>query len=151
MRISTKADSAIRAALVLVTTEGRPATCSEIAHEQGIPEKYLEGILNQLRRAGLVRSQRGAEGGYWLSRPGRTITLAEVVRAVDGPMATVRGVPAQDLEYEGVATALPQVWIALRASIRAVMEEVTLSDVVEGPLPRPVSELSRRPGAWDSR
>ncbi|TCK26333.1 RrF2 family transcriptional regulator [Pseudonocardia endophytica] len=151
MRISTKADYAIRAALVLVTTEGDPVSCAEIARRQGMPEKYLEGILGQLRRAGLVRSQRGVDGGYWLSRPGRTISLADVIRSVDGPLATVHGLPAQDVGYAGEAAHLPQVWVALRSSIRHVLEGVTLTDVVSGRFPGTVDELSALPGAWESR
>lgn len=151
MRISTKADYAIRAALVLVTTEGDPVSCGEIARRQGMPEKYLEGILGQLRRAGLVRSQRGADGGYWLSRPGRTISLADVIRAVDGPLATVHGLPAQDIALTGEATALPRVWVALRASIRQVLERVTIADVASGALPADIEELAGLPGAWESR
>lgn len=151
MQISTKADYAIRAALVLVTTEGDPVSCGEIARRQGMPEKYLEGILGQLRRAGLVRSQRGADGGYWLSRPGRTISLADVIRAVDGPLATVHGLPPHDVTHEGEAAALPRVWVALRSSIRRVLESVTLTDVATGSLPAEIEELSSVPGAWESR
>ncbi|GAA2849043.1 hypothetical protein GCM10010472_02490 [Pseudonocardia halophobica] len=116
-----------------------------------MPEKYLEGILGQLRRAGLVRSQRGVDGGYWLSRPGRTISLADVVRAVDGPLATVHGLPAQEIAHEGEAAALPRVWVALRASVRGVLENVTLADVVSGRLPADVEDLTTAPGAWESR
>jgi Rrf2 family protein len=151
VRITTKADYAIRAALVLATTEGEPVRCAEIARRQGMPEKYLEAILGQLRRAGLVRSQRGTDGGYWLSRPGRTISLADVIRAVDGPLATVHGLPAQDVGYEAEAASLPRVWIALRSSIRHVLETVTLADVVSGELPTSIDELSALPGAWESR
>ncbi|GAA2848795.1 Rrf2 family transcriptional regulator [Pseudonocardia halophobica] len=151
MRISTKADYAIRAVLVLAAADGDPMSCAELARRQDMPEKYLEGILSQVRRSGLIRSQRGAEGGYWLSRPGRTISLADVIRAVDGPLATVHGLPAQEVGYQGEAAHLPHVWVALRSSIRRVLETVTLADVVSGSLPKEIVELASLPGAWASR
>ena len=114
-----------------------------IAQAQSIPLKFLENILLELRHDGLVQSQRGAEGGYWLARPADKITLAEVIRAVEGPLANVRGVRPEALEFEGVAEPLQEVWIAVRASMRSVLEEVTLADLASGELPDAVREPDR--------
>ena len=151
MRISAKADYAVRAGIALAQPgwEG-PMKGDRIADAQGIPVRFLENILGELRNAGLVQSQRGTEGGYWLSRSADQITIAEIIRAVDGPLATVRGERPEDLDYLGGAQQLQDVWVALRANIREVLETVTLHDIVTGDLPVPVSELTGRPEVWES-
>ena len=118
---------------------------------QGIPPKFLENILGDLRHAGLVQSRRGAEGGYALARPANAITVADVIRAVEGPLASVRGNRPEDVHYEGSAQALNQVWIAVRASLRAVVETVTLADLAAGRLPAKVVRLAEDPEAWVTR
>jgi Rrf2 family protein len=153
MRISAKADYAVRAAVQLaaVADGDRPTKGDAIARAQDIPLNFLENILGDLRHAGLVRSQRGAEGGYWLNRPADEITVADVIRAVEGPLASVRGQRPEDVEYGGAATSLAQVWIAVRASLRAVAEHVTLADIAAGTLPPHVVALARDPEAWVTR
>src|SRR4051812_43410093 len=149
MRISAKVDYAVRAAVQLAAADGdRPTKGEAISRAQGIPLKFLENILADLRHAGLVRSQRGAEGGYWLARPAAEITIADVIRAVEGPLASVRGQSPESVDYAGAATSLAQVWIAVRASLRSVVETVTLADVAAATLPDRVAELSRDPEAW---
>ena len=119
MRVSAKADYALRACVELASAEGGVHVKGErIAQAQEVPLKFLENILGDLRHAGLVRSQRGVEGGYWLARPAAEITLAEVIRAVEGPLANVRGVRPEAIEYPGSAEPLRDVWIAVRASLR---------------------------------
>jgi len=122
-----------------------------VAQAQDIPLKFLENILADLRHAGLVRSQRGAEGGYRLNRPPGEITVADVIRAVDGPLASVRGQRPEDVPYEGVAAPLQQVWIAVRANLRGVLETVTLAGLAEANLPAPVAKLASDPEAWVTR
>jgi Rrf2 family protein len=152
MRISAKADYALRAALELAAEEGGgPVKGEQIAQAQGIPLKFLENILLELRHHGLVQSQRGAEGGYWLARPADQITLAEIIRVVEGPLANVRGERPDGLAYVGPAERLRDVWIALRANLRAVLETVTLADVVAGSLPEEVLALTEDPEAWQPR
>ena len=119
-----------------------------VSEAQGIPKKFLENILFDLKRAGLVRTQRGAGGGYQLARAPEEITLADVIRAVEGPLANVRGEWPEDLSYAGAASPLKKVWIALRANLRAVLESVTLADVVHDKLPEAVQELTRSSAAW---
>ena len=148
MRVSAKVDYAIRAAAELARAGEGPVKGERIAQAQSIPLKFLENILLELRHDGLVSSQRGAEGGYWLARPAAEISLAEVIRAVEGPLANVRGVRPEVLEYEGVAQPLRQVWIAVRASMRSVLEEVTLADLASGELPDAVKSLAADPEAW---
>ena len=149
MRISAKADYAVRASIELATEEVvTPVKGERIADAQKIPLRFLENILGELRHAGLVQSQRGAEGGYWLSRPPAEITLAEIIRAVEGPLATTRGERPEDLEYRGASQPLQDVWIALRANIRDVLESVTLADIVSGRLPPEISELTEGPDVW---
>ena len=148
MRVSAKADYAIRAAIELAAAGEGPVKGDRIAKAQSIPPNFLENILADLRNAGIVGSRRGAEGGYWLARPADEVSLAEVIRAVDGPLANVRGVRSDQLEYEGSAKALEQVWIAVRASLRRVLEQVTLADVARGELPGHVRELAADPDAW---
>lgn len=155
MQVSARADYALRAMVELAarTTTGTAdlETAEELAVAQDIPLKYLEGILSQLRRAGLVISKRGAEGGYRLSRGADLISVADVVRAVDGPLAAVRGEPPEDTEYTGAATGLLEVWIALRAAIREVLENVTLADVAARRLPDVAGRMLALPGAWERR
>ena len=149
MRVSAKADYALRAAAELAAAEGKgPVKGEQLARAQSIPPKFLENILLELRHAGLVQSQRGAEGGYWLARPAEEITLAEVIRAVEGPLANVRGTRPESLEYQGTAEPLQQVWIAVRASLRRVLESVTLADVARGELPASLDDLVADPEAW---
>ena len=151
MRISAKADYAVRAAVQLAASADGPTKGDAIAQSQGIPLKFLENILGDLRQAGLVRSQRGSDGGYWLNRPPEEITVADVIRAVEGPLAAVRGRRPEDVAYAGAAEPLIQVWIAVRANLRAVVEQVTLADVAAGRLPEHVRELAGDPEAWITR
>jgi Rrf2 family protein len=152
MRISAKVDYAVRAGVQLAAAEGdRPTKGDAIAQAQGIPVKFLENILSDLRHAGLVRSQRGADGGYWLNRPANEISLADIIRAVEGPLASVRGQRPEDIAYAGPAEPLSTVWIAVRASLRAVAEHVTLADIAAGALPEHVTTLASDPEAWVTR
>jgi Rrf2 family protein len=148
VRLSARVDYAIRAAAELAAAGGGPVTADRLAAAQLIPAKFLEEILTQLKRSGLVRSQRGPAGGYWLARPADEITMADVIRAVDGPLANVRGQRPEDLDYAGTAAALQQVWIALRASERAVLEEVTLAHLASGRLPPRIRRLTKDSAAW---
>jgi Rrf2 family protein len=152
VRVSAKADYAIRAMVELAATGGDgPVKGDRIAQAQSIPIKFLENILLDLRRGGLVESMRGSEGGYWLARPADEITLAQVIRAVDGPLASVRGQRAEALGYAGSAEPLREVWVAVRASLRRVLEAVTLADVASGRLPDEVAALTSDGDAWTSR
>lgn len=152
MHISAKVDYAVRALLTLAAAEGtHPVTAETLATAQGLPVKFLEAILSDLRRAGLVRSHRGAEGGYRLARPAGEVTVADVIRPLDGPLAEVRGLRPEATEYQGDARHLQEVWVAVRASLRSVLESVTLADILSGKLPRPVAKLTQAPGAWESR
>jgi Rrf2 family protein len=152
MRVSAKVDYAIRACAELAAAAGEgPVKGERIAQAQAIPLRFLENILLDLRHAGLVASQRGADGGYWLARSADEIVLADLIRALEGPIANVRGQPAESTTYAGPARALQQVWIAVRANLRAVLETVTLADLVAGRLPAEVERLAADPGAWLSR
>jgi Rrf2 family protein len=152
VRISARADYALRALLELAAAEpDRSVHGDVIATAQGIPFRYLENILAELRRARLVESHRGAAGGYRLAKTPRDITLADVIRAIDGPLAGVRGAPPEAVEYPGPAAGLREVWVALRASMRLVLEKVTLADIVEGRLPASVRRHLRDPDAWVRR
>jgi Rrf2 family protein len=148
VRVSAKADYAIRAAVELAVAGEGPTKGERIAQAQEIPPNFLENILADLRNAGIVASRRGAEGGYWLARPATDISLADVIRAVDGPLANVRGVRSEQVEYGGSAEGLRDVWVAVRASLRAVLEKVTLADLAAGDLPESVRELAADPDAW---
>ena len=151
LQVSARADYALRAAAELARAahEGKgPLKGERISEEQGIPKKFMENILLDLKRSGIVRTQRGAAGGYWLARPASEISLAQVIRTVEGPLANVRGEWPEAVEYRGAAEPLREVWIAVRANLRAVLETVTLADLVEGSLPNPVGELTRNPEAW---
>jgi Rrf2 family protein len=140
-------DYALRALSELAAADG-PRTVEQLSDAQRLPNKYLESILGELRRTGLLRSQRGPEGGYRLARPADAISIADVIRALDGELANVRGSRPENLTYVGAAAALQEVWIALRASERAILEAVTLADVVSGVLPKPVASLVANPSAW---
>jgi Rrf2 family protein len=148
MRVSAKADYAIRAAVELAAADGGPLKAERIAQAQEIPIKFLENIMADLRQAGLVRSQRGTEGGYWLNRPAEEINLAQIVRAVEGPLANVRGRRSEEVEFSGTAAPMREVWIAVRASLRSVLESVTLADVARGELPDAVAGLTSDADAW---
>ncbi|WNF00445.1 Rrf2 family transcriptional regulator [Streptomyces luomodiensis] len=149
MRISAKADYAVRAALELAAAaEDTSVKAEAIAAAQGIPHKFLEGILGDLRRGGLVASQRGGKGGYRLARPADTISIAEVIRVVDGPLVSVRGVRPPELSYHGPAESLLPLWIAVRANVRKILGEVTLAQVAAAKLPDDVLGLADDPEAW---
>jgi Rrf2 family protein len=151
VRVSAKTDYAIRAALELAAApDERPVKGERIATAQAIPLRFLENILMQLRQAGLVESRRGAEGGYRLARPAGDVTLAQVIRAIDGPLAGVSGSRPETLGFAGVAEPMRDVWIAVRASLRGVLEQVTLADVVAGELPEHVRALLADDDAWVS-
>jgi Rrf2 family protein len=151
MHVSAKADYAVRAAAELAAAGPGPVKGERIAEAQHIPLKFLENILSDLRHAGYVQSQRGAEGGYWLARPADQITLADIIRVVDGPLANVRGARPESVEYAGTARHLLEVWIAVRVSLRSVLEQVTVADLIAGTLPARVRELTEVPDAWVSR
>jgi len=148
MHLSARADYAVRALVEIAAASGRPIKREQIATAQHIPINFLGNILQQLRTAALVRTHRGADGGYLLARRPERITLADVIRAVDGPLANVRGEPPEAVEYGGSAEPLREVWIAVRASLRKVLEQVTLRDVVCNELPPVVHELAAEPNAW---
>ncbi len=152
MRVTAKVDYAVRAAIELAAAEpGHPMKGDQLAAAQGIPVKFLENILAELKRTGIVASRRGAEGGYWLARPARSVTVADIIRAVEGPLANVRGLRPEEVEFEGNAAPLQRVWIAVRASLRGVLEHVTLADLVEGSLPKSVDKLAADDDAWVTR
>lgn len=148
MQISAKTDYAVRALLSLAAREPALVKIDTVVTEQGLPRKFVEAILGELRRAGIVRSQRGAEGGYALARPAAEIALGSVMRAVDGPLAEVRGLRPHETTYAGVAEHLPSVWVAVRASLRQVLDETSLAQVLSGELPAHVTLLNEAPDAW---
>lgn len=141
----------MRALLALAASDGQRVKGEAIAKAQSIPFKFLEGILAQLRTAGLISSMRGPDGGYRLDRDPSTITIADVIRALEGPLADVRGERPEDLHYAGAAEHLQEVWIAVRAALRQVVEHVTLADVASGDLPSAVTDQLAAPGAWQRR
>ena len=151
MQISAKADYAVRALTELAAQGGGPVKGERLAAAQQIPPKFLGAILAQLRAAGLLQSRRGAEGGYWLARPPGEISLADIIRATDGPLASVRGHRPETVSYEGAARRLTEVWVALRASLRTVLEVVTLQNLLEGELPPEVRALAADPAARTTR
>jgi Rrf2 family protein len=152
VRVSAKVDYAVRAAAELAAAPGdAPVKAERIAEAQGIPRKFLENILQTLRQAGIVESRRGPEGGHLLARPADEITVADVIRAVDGPIVGIGGRPPETLTYEGPAASLREIWVAARASLRAVLERVTLADLAAGELPGDVTDLTRDPDAWSRR
>jgi Rrf2 family protein len=150
MRVSARADYALRACAELaVAGEGRLKR-DAIAARQDIPIEFLESVLLALKHAGIVKSQRGAAGGFRLARPASAISLADVIRAVDGPMADVRGDRPEEVTYPGPAARLQDIWIALRASLREILENTTLEALVEDRLPDEVRRLASDPDAWIS-
>lgn len=156
MRITAKVDYAVRACAELAAhaaTHGHrvPMKGDAVATAQSIPVRFLETILSELRRSGIVGSQRGSEGGYWLARPADEVTVADVIRAVEGPLADVHGAPPEEVEYAGAATELQRVWIATRVALRDVLEGTTLADIATGSLPAGVSERAARPDGWARR
>jgi Rrf2 family protein len=148
VHISAKVDYAVRALLALAATGGGAVPAEALATTQELPRQFLQNILNQLRRAELVTSQRGSEGGYRLARPASDISLADIMRAVEGPLAEVRGDRPEAAIYKGSAEHLQEVWVAVRASLRLVLENVTLADVVSGDLPPEVKSLTTDPDSW---
>jgi Rrf2 family protein len=151
VRISAKVDYAVRAVVQLAAAEGAgPVKGDEIAAAQDIPINFLENILSLLRNAGFVMSRRGADGGYWLAVPADRITVADIVRVIDGPLAAVRGVRPSETDFPTPAEPLRDVWVAVRASLRAILEDVTLADIVRNELPAVVGEWTSRTGAWES-
>jgi Rrf2 family protein len=148
VRVSAKSDYAIRAAVELAAAGEGPVKGERLAQAQEIPSNFLENILSDLRNAGIVASRRGADGGYWLARPAVEVSLADIIRAVDGPLANVRGVRSEQVAYQGSAEKLRDVWVAVRASLRSVLENVTLADVARGELPESVRALAADPDAW---
>ena len=152
MHVTAKADYAVRAVIELAdSSQGSPRKVDAVAQAQAIPVSFLENILTQLRSAGIVRSQRGPEGGYWLARPSEEVSLADVIRAVEGPLVGVRGQRPEELEYSGSAESLQQVWIALRANLRKVLERVTVAEVAAANLPEDVVALTGEEQAWHTR
>ncbi len=147
MHIPAKVDYGLRA-LLLLAAAGAPQTAENLAGDQGLPPRFLGAILADLRRAGLVASPRGAEGGYRLARPPEEIPLATVIRALDGPLAEVRGFRPEATQYVGAAEHLQDVWVAVRASLRGVLEHVTLAQVASGKLPTEITRLTSDPDAW---
>jgi Rrf2 family protein len=151
VRLNARVDYALRAVAELASAGGCatcPVTTERLASAQDIPLKFLESILLQLRRAGVVHSQRGPDGGYWLAKPAEKTSLAEVIRAVDGPLANVRGQRPELVGYHGAAAALQDVWIALRASEREILDQVMIADVAAGTLPERVRHLAADMDAW---
>jgi Rrf2 family protein len=151
MQISAKADYAVRALIELAAQGGGPVKGERLAAAQQIPPKFLEAILAQLRQGGLLQSRRGAEGGYWLARPPGEISLADIIRVADGPLARIRGQRPETVSYEGPALRLTEVWVALRASLRTVLEVVTLQDLLDDQLPSEVRRLAADPEARTTR
>jgi len=157
MRITAKVDYAVRAAIELAVAQREadgaraPRKGEALATAQAVPLRFLEGILAELRRSGIVGSQRGADGGYWLAKPAATVSVADIIRAVEGPLADVHGTPPEDVDYPGPARALQPVWIATRAALREVLEETTLDHLASGELPKGVEALAAAPDAWARR
>jgi Rrf2 family protein len=151
MRISAKADYAVRAAVEMAAAGDKPLKGERIAEAQDIPLQFLEHILLELKHARLVRARRGARGGYWLARPPEEITLASLIRAVEGPLANIQDQAPEQTKYAGNAEPLSEVWIAVRAALRRVLEHVTVADLRDGRLPDDVLELTRDEGAWVTR
>ena len=151
MRLNARVDYGLRAVVELAAagaSSDSPVTSERLATAQDIPPKFLESILLQLRRGGIVHSQRGPEGGYWLARPATQISLADIIRVIDGPLANIRGQKPEEVGYTGAAEALQEVWIALRASEREILELVTVANVAQNRLPRRIRTLAADPTAW---
>lgn len=150
MRVTARSDYALRAVAELAAARGRLMKREDIATRQDIPIEFLESVLLSLKHDGIVQSQRGAHGGFRLARPADSISLAEVVRAVDGPMLDVRGDRAEAVVYSGAASRIQDVWVAVRASLREILEGTTVEDIVQDRLPASVVRLTRDPAAWNS-
>ena len=157
MRITAKVDYAVRACAHLAAAQheaaGRRAAVKggPLAEAQGIPLRFLESILSELRRSGIVGSQRGADGGYWLARPAAEVSVADIIRAVEGPLADVHGTPPEEVTYAGAAAGLQPVWVAVRVALRGVLERTSLADIASGELPAEVQDLVRQPDGWVRR
>jgi Rrf2 family protein len=151
MRVSAKVDYAVRAAAELASAGEGPVKGEKLAEAQDIPLQFLEHILLELKHHGIIRARRGAKGGYWLARPADDISIADVIRAVEGPIANVQSAPPESITYRGSAEHLSEVWIAVRANLRAVLETTTLADLTSGELPQIVKHLSSSPDAWAPR
>jgi Rrf2 family protein len=151
VRVSAKADYAVRAAAELAAADEGPIKGERLSEAQDIPLQFLEHILLELKHSGIVRARRGAKGGYWLAKSPDDVTIAEIIRAVEGPIANVQSMPPEEIVYEGNSKALQDVWIAVRASLRSVLEQVTLADLVSGDLPPVVEHLTGSPDAWEPR
>jgi len=151
MRVSAKADYAVRAAAELAAADEGPVKGEKLAEAQDIPLQFLEHILLELKHSGIVRARRGAKGGYWLAKPADEVTIADIVRAVEGPIAHVQSTPPEAIEYRGNSEHLQEVWIAVRASIRNVLENTTLADLASGEMPDVVSDRVASPDAWAAR
>lgn len=151
MRVSAKADYAVRAVAELAASPDGPVKGERLADSQDIPLQFLEHILLDLKHSGIVRARRGAKGGYWLAKPAEEVSIADVIRAVEGPIANVQSAPPESITYRGNAEHLQTVWIAMRANLRAVLESVTLTDLISGKLPKHVQELSDEKDAWQPR
>lgn len=152
MRISAKADYAVRAALELAASpDGKPVKGTKLAEAQHIPLQFLEHILLDLKHAGLIKTKRGARGGYWLAEPPSSVTVADVIRAVEGPLANIQDLSPEETHYDGVAKRLRDVWIAVRQNLREVLEHVTLEELATGKLPDAVTSLLNEPEAWIAR
>ncbi|RCL91882.1 MAG: Rrf2 family transcriptional regulator [Microbacterium sp.] len=148
MRISARADYAVRATIAIARAGEAVISADAVAEAQGIPGSFLEGILTSLRRAGIVTSRRGAAGGYRLALPATTVSVADVIRAVDGPLVYVRDARPSDVDYAQEQEALAALWVALRANVRAVLEATTIADLAAGSLPESVQALADEPRAW---
>lgn len=156
MRITAKVDYAVRAGTELAAHAAQhgarvPMKGEAIATAQSIPVRFLESILAELRRSGIVGSQRGSDGGYWLARPAAEVTVADIIRAVEGPLADVHGEPPEEAVYDGTAVELQRVWIATRVALREVLEATTLADIASGTLPPRIVALAARPDGWARR
>ncbi|MDQ2817078.1 MAG: Rrf2 family transcriptional regulator [Candidatus Eremiobacteraeota bacterium] len=148
MYVTARVDYALRATVELATADPDLLTAQRVATSQSISLKLLENILLTLKHAGIVRARRGYDGGYGLARPANKITLADVIRAVEGPLANVRGARPESVAYKGVARPLRDVWIALRVNMRNVLETTTIGDIVADDLPKTVKNLILKPEAW---
>jgi Rrf2 family protein len=151
MRISAKADYAVRAAVELAGAGDEPVKGEKLSQAQDIPLQFLEHILLEMKHARLVRARRGARGGYWLAKDPAEITLADVIRSVEGPLANIQDLAPESTEYAGDAERLRDVWVAVRASLRRVLEEVTVADLRDGTIPSEVLALTEDEGAWVTR
>jgi Rrf2 family protein len=152
LRISAKVDYAVRAAVELAAApDEKPVKTERVATAQDIPLNFLENILGELRHAGIVRSHRGADGGFRLAKQPEDVTVADIIRAVEGPLASVRGGPPEEIAYAGTAEVLPRVWIAVRTNLRKVVEHVTVADIAGGRLPAAIDKLAEDPESWVTR